>query len=254
MTKTFRPVLCVLLGLLLWAMPALYARAPFAISVVQTVTAHDNDVAVTFGSNWTSGNHVFIVSVINATAQTLSITGVGGSPTVNEFHDESFASLRAYAFCFEATATADNSFTATTSGGASASVVAIELAGASCTEDGASDGEDNNDTIHAGSGVTTTVNGSFLLALVRSDSVSNFTALNGTPLPASSADFPGGDGVGVALASYQIVATAGATGSVFTSAATENAVFLQAAVQPGGGGGGAATPPKRSLLGLIGGQ
>lgn len=245
-----RLLLSTLLAVLLWAVPA---QAAITVVSGQTVQAHNNDVAVTFSSNWTSGNHVLIALIINNNAETVSIDGVGGSPSIVTLHDEAFATqtLRAYVFCFQATATADNSFTATTSGGSSASVVAVELAGASCIEDGTSDANANTNTVHSNTIAAT--DGSFCLTIIRSTSVSNFTAATGTSMPVGGADIPGGDGVGVALGSY-LTAASGAATAVFTSAASETAVIMSALVAAGGGGGSPAKPAGSLLLRGVGGR
>lgn len=221
---------------------------PFAISVVQTQTGRANDVAITFGGAWGASNHVVAAVTINAGgAQTVDLTGISVTEVVLHERIHTGGNLHGYIFCFAGDGT-DTSFTATTSGSAAASVAAVEISGGSCTEDGTSQHEEDATTPYElTTDITTTQSGSFLIALIQSDSVADYTVTGGgTSLPAGSAEIGS-----VALGQYQIAGAAGAYDATYTSAANETSLLTAAAVQAAGGGA-ASGAPRLLLLGVGG--
>ncbi len=235
-----RRICLSIVAFLLWSAPA-----QAAITVVQSQTGRANDLAVTFGGAWSASNHVFVVGIMNDSAQTVDLTGI--TPTETILHDEAFVTegLRAYSWCFAGDGS-DTSFTATTSGGASVVIVAVELAGGSCTEDGTSSASATTATTTHGlaTDLSTSVDGSFILGVVHSTSVADFTTFTGTSLPASDVEIGT-----LALGQYQITGVAGTYDTVYGSAANETTVLIGAAVREAVVGGGGSSP-NRLLLGV----
>lgn len=244
----------LLLGLafVLWA--AVPSQA--AITVVQTAVNRVNDGAVTFSSGWTTGNHVVVVAIINSTTQTVSLSGINATPTpLAGPTDYVGQSIRGYAFCFPTVLdAADTAFTANSSGSGFVLVVAVEIAGGSCTQDGAEASQTTTAlTTHTiGSPTTTTATGSFVIAAIEAVSVSDFTAATGTGLGdgSATADIMGGANVGVGLGQYFVAGAPGAQSVSFTSTVNETALVIMAAVQPAA----AATPSKSLMLLGVGGH
>lgn len=224
-------------------------RLRAAMTVVQSCGNGGNDISCTFGSGWTSGNSVFIVGIMTTqTAGQLDITGITATET--SFGEINVgASNRAYGFCFVVSGAdiGDTAFVGTTVGGSNAWMAAIEVSGAdACNEDGTEQAStDSTSPYNFSSTLTTTVDGSTLLGIIKSSSTSNYAAGTGaTAVPSDGADFPGGNDAGTALGGYRITTTAGAQDLEFTSAAGETstaAVYaLKAAVASSG-------PPLGSL-------
>lgn len=241
MTRIILPFILAL-GVVLPAPP------PFAISVVQVASGRNNDVAVTFGGAWNASNHIVVVAIMNSKTQTLDLTGITPTETVLAGPiDHATEAIRAYLFCFQGDGS-DTSFTATTSGSGSVAVAAVEIAGGSCTLDGSAQStEDATSPYALTTDITTTQAGSFIIGMIHSSSVSDYTVTgSGTSEPSDGTDLGP-----VALGQHYIAGAAGAYDTTYTSAAAETSLLFAGAIQAAGGG---AATPKRFMLHGIGGQ
>lgn len=227
----------VLLIALLWVVPA-----QAQISAVQTASGSGNDVAVTFGSAWGASNHIVAVVMNNADTETVSITGVSTSVTTL-FANTDVGSFNGAAFCWPGDGS-DTSFTATTSGGSTVRVAAIEISGGSCTVDGTPTFDSDSTTPYNLTPLyTTTAAGSIIVGLIHSTSASNYSADTGTTsIPADGTDING-----IALGGYRIAGAAGDYDLPWTSAANETSTIVIAAVRQAVSG---ATPARQMLLGV----
>lgn len=251
-----RSCLAIALGLVLLLeapLAALFAHAPFAISVVQQTSCRGDDVTCTFPGSPNGSNHILVALYVNSKANTVGITGI--TPTEDVLHDAGdhpTEALRSYVFCWQADA-GDTTFVATSSASGTMSVAAVEFSGGSCTEDGTSAHNPGTGTSHSAT-VTTSSSGSLLIGLVASTTVTNFTAVGGgctTGIPSSLADIAAGDNAGVGVGCYGVLGAGGAYNTDFTSAASEVTLTVAAAVQAAGGG---ASAPRSLLLLGVGGK
>lgn len=218
------------IALVLWA--AVPAQAAISVVAGQTAYGFGNDVTITFPNPWSAGNQIVIVTVLGSTAQTTSITGV--SETVSHLAgpiDNAGPSLRADAYCFVGDASDDADFIGFTSGGGNVMVVAVEIMGGTCTEDNV------ESTLSATTSpyslpITTTIDGSFVLAMCKASNASNYTATTGTDdIPSDGADIGGGNDVGSGLGQYFVAGAAGSQPVGYTSTANETSLCLAVAVQ-----------------------
>lgn len=246
-----RPIvlLLALIALLIGTAPA---QAQIAFVTGQVQIASGDDQTVVFPNPPGNGNVVYVWTRGNSEAVTIDLTGTPAAETVLAGPiDSPTHTLRTHAFCFVGDGV-DNSFTVTTSSTGNVQTVAAEFSGGTCTLDGSVSFNDDDATpYNLSSSLTTSTCGSILMALVTSNTVSNYTAdgafigIGGSAGAAthnSSADFPGGDGVGASLFQYQITVATGTYDTPFTSAANEQSLLTALAVQPttpcAGAGGG----------------
>lgn len=234
-----RQLLLSLALALAWAAPA-----AAQISVVQVASGSGNDVAVTFGGAWGASNHIIAVIVNNNDAETVSITGVSTSVTTILANTDT-GTQNAAVYCWPGDGS-DTSFTATTSSGSQARVAAAEFSGGSCDVDGTPGLRtgDNASPYNLSPLYTTTTDGSLLIGLIISTSVSDYTVVSGTfAIPADQVDIGT-----IALGGYKITTTAGTYDLPFESSPDETSMFVVAAVKPASAGG---TPARlRMLLGI----
>lgn len=241
----------IALGLLTIA-PALKVVLHAAVSVVGECTSVGNDQSCTFGSGWTSGNHILAVALMTTqTADQLDLTGISATETAFG-QINILASYRCYGFSFAVSGAdiGDTAFVGSTVGSNIAYIAAIEVNGGSLTEDG-------TETVVTADNVTpypivytTSVNGSIIFGLIKSSSVSDYekdTAMTAS-IPAAGGDMAGGDGVGTALGGYLVTTTAGATTMQWLSeGGNENSALCAYAAQAA-----AAAGASRKSLGLLG--
>lgn len=201
--------LLLILALVLWAS----APAQAAIAFVQQASSRANDPTTTFSPAPLNGNHVVVLVIMNSTAQTASIDATGAVSLVAATDG---STLRAYAWCYPGDG-ADTDFVVTTSGGASAMVVAAEISGGSCTKDGTEATTATTGGSASNFTYTTTKAGSFVMSAVHSTSVSDFGVATGTCIPASCADLGGGNGVGIGVGQYYTAGAAGAQTTIYTN-------------------------------------
>ena len=229
------------------------APAHAAVAFVQETTCTGNDCTLTFAAAPSASNHILVTAVIGNTAQTVDLTGTPGGAVETVLHgpaDHTGVALRGYIWCLPGDG-ADNTIVVTTSVGAVADAAAIEVSGlSSCTEDGTSQtGETTAATSHdISSNITTTVDGSILFGMVRSNTIADFTVgMNMTSVPTGNADFGASPG---SLGLYRITVTAGSYGCPLTSVGSETALVVCAAIQPAGGGGGGGSTGRMLLMGV----
>jgi hypothetical protein len=222
-------------GFLLWALPA-----QAQIVVVQTpVTFSGNDPTVTFGSNWTAGNHVQVIAISSTQTDTVNITGI--TETETEFLGPGvLSSRRAWGFCFEVDGSSDNDMVMTTSANASVSGYAVEVSGGTCTMDGSDIDDGDSGSNHVlDPGVTTSVCGSVVLGLIQATNTANFTADGDyVSVPLSGTDFASS----TMLGEYLITTETGTYTAPFTNSSeiTSHVAFAVSPAIPCGGGGGRA--------------
>ncbi len=224
---------------------ALASPAQAAIAFVQRAVCSGNDCTGTFPTGWTSGNVVLVASAVFGQADTFDVQGISATETVigDIVNIGTVHGLHFRCFVVAGADIGDTNFIATTSGTASQQLAAIEVSGATCTEDGADTA--NTDTASPyplTTDITTTATGSILFGIIASGTASNFTADTGTTgvgVSGETADIPVGDNTGFALGGFQIAGVAGAYEISFTSAASENttmgAFAVLAAAEAGGG-------------------
>lgn len=214
-----------------------------AVTVAQTpVTFSANDPVVAFGSTPTDGNAIVIVSNVNSDSATLQIDGAPSSVTTlaGPIHRSGQTSVNFYAFCFVA-ASSDNAFTVTTTASSAARGYAVELAGTDgCTLDGTLRSTETSGTSHAlSTDVTTSIDGSILLALVGASSADFSCDGSFTCIPSDGTDIGS-----QALGQYLVASTAGTFDTPFTSVDSESALVMGFAIAASGG----AVAPKQLLM------
>lgn len=233
------------LALCLLLVPVPEARLPFAIAVVQTASGSGDEVAVTFSGAWGASNHVVAVVANNNDSSVTSITGVSTSITTLLVNTD-VGVLGISAWCWPGDGS-DTSFTASTTGGGVARVVAVEVSGAGCDVDGTPGSNADSTTPYNLSPLyTTTVDGALILGMAHSTSASDYAADTGTTaIPSDETDIGG-----VSLGGYRIAGAAGTYDLPFTSAVNETSILAAAAVKPAAAG---ATAPRGLLTLGIGG-
>lgn len=228
------------LALLLWA--AVPSEA--AIGVVQLFQNRGDSVTTVYPAPLSAGTHVLLTIIVNSKANTVSIDDVNPTDPAPLFGpvDHATENLRGYVFCFPSE-TGDTDFRAHSSASGNVMIVGAELSGASCTPDDTASGETATTQTHTVAGLTTTVNGSFVLAAIHGTSVTNFEQSVATVIPSNGDDILGGDNVGIGLGAYIETTTAGAQTISWTSSPTnETTLYLVGSVQA------AAVSGNRGLL------
>jgi hypothetical protein len=222
-----RRLLSFVLGALLLAPPA-----QAAIAVVQVQSGALNDVVLTFASPWGASNHVLVAAVLNSGTATAALDDISVAEGVllDSGSGVSANNMRIYIWCFAGDG-ADSAVTVTTSGTTVATAAGVEISGGSCTQDGAGSSNDETgngvDTHVLTTDITTTASGSFIFAIIRSTTASNWSA--GTDMTSIPAD---GTDIGQGLAEYRILGAAAAYDTPFSNDAAETSHMGAAAVQP----------------------
>lgn len=228
-------LLSLLVAAFLWTSPA---DAAIAAVTTQVTDCSGNDCVLTFAGNWTENNVVVVGVRVNNTTNTVDLTDISETESILHGPSDSTPGNRFYLFCFVVDGTADLNVTVTTSGSASVTTLGAEFSGATCTEDGTSSGNDDSASAYElTSDVTTSVCGSMVIGLIGSSTTSNFSKnANYTALGdgghASEADYNGGDDTGNSLMQYLVTVATGTHDPTFTSAASEDAFIIGAAIQP----------------------